>query len=77
MRRVIATVVVVASLSVGCGSHADAAPRPHHACQSEDSAWCVWDARHTGNGLGRSFWTDHAGNVHYVSHARAHRMLHR
>jgi len=37
---------------------------------------CVWDARHMGNGSGRSFFTNAEG-VHFISHARAHRMLHR
>lgn len=34
---------------------------------------CVWDGRHQGNGTGRSYII--AGDtVHYVSHARAHRL---
>lgn len=44
-------------------------------CASEDSAGpCVWDARHMGNGEGRSFMVQGSGRVVYVSHARAHEL---
>lgn len=36
------------------------------ACAQEDSVGCFWDAQAQGNGVGRSFWTDDAGTVHYV-----------
>jgi hypothetical protein len=49
--------------------------RPHKPCKYEDSNWCVWDARHMGNGIGDSFWVTRIGHVHYVSHWRAHHML--
>ena len=45
-------------------------------CPYEDSRSCVWDARHRGNGLGRSFAVDRRGGVHVVSHRTAHRALH-
>ncbi len=35
---------------------------------------CFWDARHQGNGQGRSFKRRWDGTIKYVSHARAHCM---
>ena len=36
---------------------------------------CVWDARHMGNGLGRSFIATHRGRViTYVPHRFAHEL---
>lgn len=36
-------------------------------CATEDSLSCYWDASTTGNGLGRSFLVDDAGNVTYIT----------
>lgn len=36
---------------------------------------CVWDARHMGNGEGKSFWISKAGAFRHVRHVRAHCML--
>ena len=44
-------------------------------CKYEDSVSCVWDARHMGNGQGRSFWTDAGGHIHFISHHRAHVLM--
>jgi hypothetical protein len=58
---------------------ADAAPAhhlPHRACPQEDSINCVWDAKHEGNGKGHSFWVGKGGKVHYISHLRAHTLIH-
>jgi hypothetical protein len=33
---------------------------------------CVWDARHLGNGEGRSFRINRAGELKFLSHDRAH-----
>ena len=44
-------------------------------CAYEDSNNCVWDARHMGNGTGRSYVAKPDGRVIYVSHARAHYLL--
>lgn len=49
--------------------------RPHTACLTEDSTWCVRDAKHAGNGRGRSYWVDRSSVPHFVSHARAHHMI--
>jgi hypothetical protein len=79
IRRLLITFTTTAVLTTGTACSASAAPhhalRPHTACPTEDSSWCVWDARHRGNGIGRSFWTDHRDRVHYVSHRTAHHML--
>jgi hypothetical protein len=53
-----------------------AAGRDWAPCKFEDSNHCVWDAKHMGNGIGRSFFTNDRG-VHYISHDRAHDMLNR
>jgi hypothetical protein len=35
-------------------------------CRTEDSAGCVWHAERHGNHIGRSFWTEPNGTVHYM-----------
>lgn len=53
-------------------------PRQHRPlCTGEDSTvrgGCVWSARDTGNGTGRSYILRAGGGVWYISHARAHRI---
>lgn len=44
-------------------------------CEYEDSRGCVWDARHMGNGYGRSFIARNSGTIVYIGHKRAHRLL--
>jgi hypothetical protein len=58
------------------------AGRPHHACELEDSSWCVWLAAGpgaAGNGVGDSFWAGHGPEgrsaVHYISHRQARCLL--
>lgn len=63
-----------AMIPVGAG--ADGGTRV--PCATEDShpdQGCVWDARHMGNGLGRSFVIQRSGRLVFVSHARAHALL--
>jgi hypothetical protein len=39
-----------------------------HACDHESGSTtlpCFWDAKHRGNGLGKSFWIDTNNNTHY------------
>lgn len=69
-------VAAVTLASVALAPSATAAA-PHTACEYEDSTNCVWDARHMGNGIGRSFIVHEDGSVTYVSHRRAHRLLNR
>lgn len=44
-------------------------------CRYEDSRHCVWDAKHMGNGGGKSFIATRDGKVIYISHRLAHRLL--
>lgn len=47
-------------------------------CKYEDSTNCVWDAKHMGNGGGRSFVATGPRfnpTITFVSHRLAHRML--
>jgi hypothetical protein len=46
----------------GQPAHSDASPLP--ACESEDSANCIWDAGVEGNGMGTSF-VDIDGTAYY------------
>lgn len=55
-------------------------PRGLPYAPTEDSCFtkrCVWDAKHQGNGRGRSYiLTEHRGDflVRYITHKRAHRL---
>jgi hypothetical protein len=46
-------------------------------CRFDEAAGprCVWDARHMGNGGGRSFINSGDETVKYIRHARAHRLM--
>lgn len=44
-------------------------------CKYEDSRNCVWDAKHRGNGKGRSF-INRNGKVIFISHRAAHALTH-
>lgn len=73
---------VAAVLSGAHGAPAEAAPRALPACEYEDGSSqrvCVWDARHMGNGIGRSVIVRNGGTdrVTYriVSHRRAHALI--
>lgn len=46
------------------------------ACVNEDGPGpCVWDARHTGNGVGHSFFLKKNGHIVYLPHRLAHDLL--
>lgn len=51
--------------------------RTWEPCANDEAAGgpCVWDARHMGNGQGRSFKVTARDRVRYVSHATAHALL--
>lgn len=82
MKHAIAAVLLCAALPFVVADRADADTFPRkdwRACLSdegESSFNCVWDARHMGNGEGRSFFINRKG-VHPIHHARAHDMLNR
>lgn len=46
-------------------------------CKYEDSVSCVWDARHMGNGEGKSFRSNAEGKITFINHKRAHSLLNR
>lgn len=73
-----ALVVSAALVAVSFAGPAAGATGSRVACltdEGESSFACVWDARHQGNGLGRSFVIRDSGRLVYVSHARAHFLL--
>jgi hypothetical protein len=72
MRTLVAALVMASTLLATPASARDWKP-----CANEDTPGpCVWDARHMGNGSGKSFIRRKSGKVVYVTHRRAHRMLH-
>ena len=81
MIRSIATLALTTTLGVGFLSLAvpsDATPMPtpksglYIPCEYEDSNNCVWDAKHMGNGEGRSFIATSKGKVIFLPHRAAH-----
>lgn len=77
MRHTFATLLTSALLLGGAALPADAAVKNWKPCKYEDSKNCVWDAKHRGNGKGRSFICSKKGKITFISHKRAHRLLNR
>lgn len=50
-------------------------PAAHEDSCGPGVSRCVWDARHRGNGHGRSFIIRRDGDIRYVTHRRAHRLV--
>lgn len=83
----LAAVAVAATLAAGIAvagaPEADAATREPaiYMCPSDEGEApaavlpCVWDAKHRGNGIGRSFIIRRDGVVFHVTHQRAHRLM--
>lgn len=44
-------------------------------CAQEDSNNCVWDAKHQGNGIGRSYFVGRDGKVYPLPHHIAHALI--
>jgi hypothetical protein len=76
LARLAAMTIAIGALGIANAPHSDARSLPHRACPAEDSINCVWDAKHEGNGKGHSFWVGKAGKVHFISHLRAHTLIH-
>lgn len=53
MRRLLAVLVILASITIGAAAAKTTANVP--LCRTEDSTNCRWDAQLQGNGEGRSF----------------------
>lgn len=75
MRRIIEIIAAIAIVSASLSATPAHAAKQWKPCKYEDSLNCVWDARHMGNGHGRSLVAYKSGKIVYISHARAHRML--
>jgi hypothetical protein len=82
MRKTVTTALAVAAFAVTpvAPAHADPAgsARPcvtDEAGEGQPVVPCVWDARHRGNGKGRSFKVRADRTLVYVTHYRAHRLL--
>ena len=79
MRRLVASVLAGLALAATLGSSTANAGGPSRTeympCGSEDSVNCVWDARHMGNGQGRSFFVGRDGHVTYLPHHIAHFLI--
>lgn len=79
MRHLLTATITAAVLGAGIGA-ANAAPVDRTpVCNYEDGSGqgrCVWDARHNGNGAGRSLVIVNGGEdnaaIRYVTHQRAH-----
>lgn len=63
MRSIRHALVFVAVASLALGGCASPSVKE---CAREDSTACFWDASTRGNGMGRSFHVDQAGNITYV-----------
>jgi hypothetical protein len=82
MRTGLVGLAIAASFMFGIANAAEADASKDHpglpsrdGCKYEDSVDCVWDARHMGNGEGRSFRVGPKGHVTYIPHGRAHRLV--
>lgn len=75
MRRTVAAGLAAVAVSFTAAPAVSADGGTRVPCAYEDSVSCVWDARHMGNGVGRSYVAKPDGRVIYVSHARAHFLL--
>lgn len=79
MRQLIAG--LLAGVLIGATGVASAhGPRVTKSCGGEGGPEffpCAYDARHEGNGRGRSYVLKHNGDSVYVPHWVAHRLRHR
>ena len=82
--KIILATALTAALALGVSTaQAGEDMRPgadYPNCVSEDggngTVDCIWDARHQGNGIGRSFIHTRTGRVIYIPHRFAHAMTH-
>lgn len=74
MTKTITALTIAAALLIPAPAHALKDWRP---CKFEDSTNCIWDAKHQGNGKGKSFKVSPSGKITYLTHRRAHYLLNR
>jgi hypothetical protein len=76
IRTLLATAAITATLAVAPPAQADGQLRWFMVpCEYEDSISCIWDAKHMGNGEGKSFRVGYNGRIKYISHRKAARLL--
>ena len=77
MRTTLATLFVAGTIVASAVQPADAheLQKDWDPCKQEDSRNCVWDARHMGNGEGRSFLVRKGGKRVFITHRRAHHLI--
>ena len=73
-------ILVAIALSVGIAAPAHSAGTDPirtewKPCSFEDGRNCVWDARHSGNGEGQSFFFSRRGRVWPLPHHIAHTLI--
>lgn len=76
MKTLITTVALVAAMLAPSSAEA----RPVHTlrlCPADEitMVYCVWDAKHMGNGMGQSYKVRRDGTVKHLTHRKAHRLL--
>lgn len=76
IKRTAIVALLIALVTIAFSSSAQAASAPTRACSTKHSTFCVYDAKHRGDHKGRSYWVARTGKRHYVTHAKAHQMLH-
>lgn len=75
IRTIIATAMLTTALTATTATATQGDGDNYRPCRTEDSTGCVWDARHMGNGEGRSFFTNRNGRITYLPHRLAHDLL--
>lgn len=75
IRITLAAVLAATGLGIAPSAEAAGPGRTLRPCPTEDAVYCVWDAKHMGNGKGKSFKVRRNGTVKYLKHRRAHRLL--
>lgn len=76
-KTALAGIVVLVGMTLSpapTAAHGDRA-QPNRPCQYEDSSFCVWDAKHQGNGKGRSLQAQGKGEFQFITHKRAYRLI--
>jgi len=71
----LATLMGVFFLTAIPTAHASAPRTEFMPCGYEDSVNCVWDAKHMGNGEGKSFFTKENGKSVRIPHSIAHFLI--
>lgn len=68
LRTALATIVTLsAALSASVAAQNVQGDPFSHPCKSEGSNNCFWDAKHSGNGHGKSYVVTKSGQVFYFS----------